>query len=76
MSDESLNLLLFAVFFGTPFAIIGALVVRAHRAGKLSKGRGFMAANTLPAYNMNGTPMIPGSSFDVTGSPYGGGSSF
>ncbi len=76
MPDESFNLLLFVVFFGAPFAIIGALVVRAYRAGKLSKGRRFMPVNSLPAYNMNGTPMIPGSSFDVTGSPYGGGSSF
>ncbi len=76
MPDESLNFLLFAVFFGTPFAIVGALVVRAHRAGKLNKASVFMPVDTLPAYNMDGTPMIPGSSFDVTGSPYGSGPSY
>ena len=70
MSDELLNFLFFAVVFGPPL-IIAALIFRAFRANPHHDVGGYEVVNTLPYYNTNGTPMIPGSSFDVTGSPIG-----
>lgn len=75
MLNEIIDAMIVPVVLGLPFAIIGGVIFRAHRAGTL-KSSGHAHVNTLPAYNTNGTPMIPGSSFDVTGSPYGGGSNF
>ena len=75
MSDELLNFLFFAVVLGPPL-IIGALIFRAFRAGPHDNAGEYEVVNTLPYYNTNGTPMIPGSSFDVTGSPYGSESRF
>lgn len=76
MLDDFLGLLPIFLVFGVPPLVILAAFFRALRAGNLNQDPAFIPVDTLPAYNTNGSPMIPGSSFDVTGSPYGSESRF
>ncbi len=70
MLDYLLEFLFIFLFFGVPPIAILVSFLRAPRAGASNDGPP-LDMSTLPAYNTDGTPMIPGSSFDAMGSSYG-----
>jgi hypothetical protein len=76
MLDDYLGLLPIFLIFGVIPLVLLVSFFRARRAGNLNQGHVFIPVDTLPAYNTNGSPMVPGSGLDVTGSPYGSESRF